>query len=239
MFINDLPESVKSSVYLFAGDTKIFRRIDGQHDQEALQSDLNELQNWSNKWLLKFHPQKCKSMTIHSRYREHPDTEYYLEKTVDGDIERIQLEKVKQEKDLGVTTDDTLTFEKHMLEKVSKANQIMGLIRRTFVYMDIQNFRWLFKALVRPHLEYAQSMWSPHRKKDMVMIENVQRRATKLVPGLKDLSYSERLKQIDLPTLVYRRLRGDMIEAYKMLNGRYDSDVTMKLHVREGTYQRK
>jgi len=141
------------------------------------------------------------------------------------------LQRVSQEKDLGVTFDERLTFEQHILEKVKKEIQTMGLIRKSFSYLDIQSFRWLFKAMVRPHLEYAQSVWSPFRKKEIVTIEMVQRRATKMLPGLKELSYKESLKILDIPTLVNRRIRGDMIEMYKILNGRYDQDAEMQLPV--------
>ena len=135
------------------------------------------------------------------------------------------LETVREEKDLGVVIDSQLTFSKHISLKVNKANSIMGLIRRTFRHLDEQTFRGLFKALVRPHLEYAGTVWNPATKKDITALENVQRRATKLMPSLKQLSYEERLRRIDLPTLRYRRLRGDMIETYKMLTGLYDPDT--------------
>ena len=100
----------------------------------------------------------------------------------------------------------------------------MGLIRRSFIHLDTDNFKGLFKALVRPHVEYAQAVWNPRRKKDIIAIENVQRRATKLVPGLKDLRYEDRLRRLDVPTLSYRRHRGDMIELFKMLNEKYDAE---------------
>ena len=79
-------------------------------------------------------------------------------------------------------------------------------------------FLALFKAIVRPHLEYASVVWSPLYKKDRIQIENVQRRATRIVPSLKGLNYSERLKRLGLPTLEYRRDRADMVEVYKILN---------------------
>ena len=118
---------------------------------------------------------------------------------------RVIFQRATQEKDLGVTFDERLTFEQDILEKVKRAIQAMGLIRRSFSYLDIQSFRWLFKAMVRPHLEYAQSVCSRFRK-DIVTIEGFQRRATKMLPGLKKLSYKEKLKKLDLPTLVYRRI---------------------------------
>ena len=78
---------------------------------------------------------------------------------------------------------------------------------------------------MRPNLEYANSIWSPYKIKDISAIENVQRRATKLIPSLKELEYEERLKKLKLPKLKYRRTRGDMIEAYKLTSGIYDKSL--------------
>ena len=102
----------------------------------------------------------------------------------------------------------------------------MGIIRRTFEYLDGKCFSTVFKSLVRPHIEYANQVWSPYLMKHITALENFQRRATKLIPGYKELDYKERLKRLNLPTLSYRRLRGDMIEIYKILTGKYDSSVT-------------
>ena len=70
-----------------------------------------------------------------------------------------------------------------------------------------QHFLMLYKALVRPHLEYANSVWNPYKKKNITALENVQRRATKLIPGLKDMTYEHRLRKLKLPTLAYRSFR--------------------------------
>jgi hypothetical protein len=103
----------------------------------------------------------------------------------------------------------------------------MGLIRRTYTFLDETSFRYLFQVLVRPNLEYAAAVWSLYTKKDIELIENVQKRATKQVPSLKQLSYTDRLKKLKMPTLKYCRLRrGDMIETFKIVNGIYDMDVT-------------
>ena len=117
-----------------------------------------------------------------------------------------------------MTIDADLKFEEHISEKVSKANSIVGLIRRSFSFLDCNLFKTLYTTFVRPHLEYAQAVWAPHLIKHINMIENVQVRATKLVDGLGDLEYPDRLKKLDLPTLLYRRKRGDMIEIYKHFN---------------------
>ncbi|XP_076030414.1 uncharacterized protein LOC143018713 [Oratosquilla oratoria] len=137
-----------------------------------------------------------------------------------------QLKEIASEKNVGVIINDKLSCVDHLAEKVNKANKIVGLIRRTFVTLDATIFKSLFVALVRPHLEYANQVWSPHLVKDIEMVENVQRRATRMVPELKGLSYEERLRRLNLPTLAYRRARGDMIETYKILTGKYDGDCT-------------
>ena len=113
-----------------------------------------------------------------------------------------------------------------MSEKINKANSLMGIIRRTFDHMDEQCFCTIFKSLIRPHIEYANQIWSPHLNKHITSLENVQRRAAKLIPGFKDIEYKERLRKLKLPTLAYRRLRGDMIELYKILTEKYDAAVS-------------
>ena len=98
--------------------------------------------------------------------------------------------------------------------------------------MDEDMFRTLHKALIRTHLEYGNSVWSPMLKKDISEIE-VQRRATKMVPHLKDLPYKSRLEQLNLPTLAYRRLRGDMIQVFKSMHGFSDMNKTKLLKMKD------
>jgi len=104
-----------------------------------------------------------------------------------------------------------------------------GLIKRNFIHMDSKTFVMLYKALVRPHVEYANSIWSPYKKGDIEAIEKVQKRATKLVISFKKLPYKERLLQLNSHTLKYRRLRGDMIEVYKITHDMYDRSVALEL----------
>ena len=94
--------------------------------------------------------------------------------------------------------------------------------------MDKNTFTLLYKAKVRPHLEYGNAVWQPYKKGDVEIIEKVQKRATKLIISLKHLPYSERLKQLQLPTLKYRHLCGDMIEVFKMEH--YDVCAVVKVN---------
>ena len=132
------------------------------------------------------------------------------------------LFRVQDEKDVGVTFDEDMTFRKDISTRANKANSIMGIIRRTYTYLDPQSFKLLFKSLVRPHLEYGAPIWNLRLKRDITELEKVQRRATREVPQLKGLSCEDRLRKLQLPTLRYRRLRGDMTETYKLLHDIYD-----------------
>ena len=105
------------------------------------------------------------------------------------------------------------------------------MLRRAFQYIDKGTFIPLHicKALVRTHLDYAISVYSPYKLKHVDQLEAVQRRATKQLPGMKDKPYLDRLKELKLPKLSYRRLRGDIIEVYKIINGIYDKNATQFL----------
>ena len=91
--------------------------------------------------------------------------------------------------------------------------------------MDTNIFTCIYKGLVRPQLEYGAPIWTPHLEKYKDSLENVQKRATRMVPGLSRLSYPERLERLKLPTLTYRRTRGDMIQVYKLMSGGYDDSL--------------
>ena len=97
----------------------------------------------------------------------------------------------------------------------------MGLNMRSFNFLEYGMFRILYTTFVRPHIEYAQSVWSPHLAKYVNILENVQVRATKLVDGMKGLDYADRLRKLNIPTLQHRRLRGDMIQVWKHIHS-YD-----------------
>ena len=103
------------------------------------------------------------------------------------------LEDVSYEKDLGVYVDDKLSFETHVTKVVNTANKITGIIYRNFKMMGDEVFTNLYKTLVRPHLEYSSVVWSPLTVRDQKRIEAVQRRATRLVSNISDMTYEGRL----------------------------------------------
>ena len=208
IYINDLDDSITSNVLKFADDTKLFRKVNTDGDKQHLQNDLDRLVKWSEKWQMLFNFGKCKC--LHTGHRN-LNVNYKMGDTVLG--------TTVKEKDLRVTISADMKVSEQCGIAASKGNQILGLIRRNITYKGKKLIIPLYKAIVRPHLEYCIQAWIPYRKKDIDTLERIQRRATKMIPELRDLSYEERLKECGLTTLETRRLRGDQIEVFKILNG--------------------
>ena len=114
---------------------------------------------------------------------------------------------------------EDLKWKKQTEAAVSKANRVLGMLKRTFVSRDMDLWRNLYVSLVRPHLEYAIQVWKPNLVGDVSRIEAVQRRETKISPCLKNFNYEERLRRMRLTSLSDRRIRGDLIEMFKVVNG--------------------
>ena len=207
LFINDLPQVVESRVALFADDTKVFREIQSDEDREKLQQDIDELLIWSKKWQLPFNESKCKVMHYGKTNRK-----------ADYNLGGVQIVEVSEEKDLGVTFDQQLSFGTNASKVVAAANSTLGLINRHFRHIETKPFMNLYKTLVRPKVEYCMTVAQPVYKKDKEKIERVQHRATKLVLGMENKDYSERLAELKLPSLEYRRKRADVMQTYKIMN---------------------
>ena len=225
LFINDIVEDISCNVYLYADDMKIFTGIVSEGNCKQLQQDIDTIVKWTAKWQLELNADKCKALTIYGKHNQNTTRVYHI--TDNSGV--TPLANSNGEKDLGIFVDQKLSFELHIIDKVKKANRILGLIKRNFKHIGSKAFIMLYKALVRSHLEYGQNIWSPYKQKHVDMLEKVQKRATKIIPGFWDLSYSQRLAKLRLPTLVYRRLRGDMIETYKIIHELYDKECCPKL----------
>jgi hypothetical protein len=221
-YVNDMPDAVQGLIKMFADDTKFFNKVNTPSEQMSLQEDLRSLEDWSLKWQLRFNADKC--MVMHLG-RSNNNTTYFMH----CGNNQVPLGDTTCEKDLGVYVDPSMRFTKHCEMAANKANRILGLVRRSFDFMDANMLKQLFKGIVRPHLEYGNSVWALSLKKDITAIEKVQRRATRMVPELNEMSYEDRLRALRLPSLAYRRLRGDLIEAYKYTHEIYNVDSTTLL----------
>ena len=176
----------------------------------------------SEKWQMLFNFGKCKC--LHTGHGNE-DAQYTMGDTV--------LNTTLKEKDLGLTISADMKVSEQCGIAAAKGNQILGLIRRNIVYKEKELIIPLYKTIVRPHLEYCIQAWRPYRKKDIDMLERVQRRGTKMMPKLRNISYEMRLKECGLTTLETRRLRGDQIEVFKILNGYENIDRNIFFTVKE------
>uniref|UniRef100_A0A803K3Y4 Reverse transcriptase domain-containing protein n=1 Tax=Xenopus tropicalis TaxID=8364 RepID=A0A803K3Y4_XENTR len=200
-------------------------------DVASLQQDLDQLKIWAAKWQMRFNVDKCKVMHLGCKNMQATST-----------LNGTALGKSIMEKDHGVLVDNKLGCSKQCQAAAARANKVLSCIKRGIDSREEGGVILpLYRALVRPHLEYAVQFWSPVLKRDIIELERVQRRATKLVKGMESLSYEERLAKLGLFTLEKRRLRGDMITMYKYIKGSYNnlSNVlftSRSFHGHEGTH---
>lgn len=223
IYINDLPEITVNPLKIFADDSKLLGRSSHPEHRDSLQKDITAISEWAERWQIRLNYEKCSCL----HFGKHLNGNKY---TIIENSEPHEIKNSNTEKDLGVKIDQDLKFKDHIHDITSRANRMIGLIRRTFDFVSPKNFVNLYKAVVRPILEYNQVVWSPHLEYLINEIENVQRRATKMLPGFGNLAYEERLKRLDLPSLAHRRLRGDMIETFKLVRGFYDCKLNLPIN---------
>ena len=161
IYINDLDFGIRNWILKFADDTKIFSRINNSLDSERLQSDLLQLIRWSEEWQMLFNVNKCKVMHIG---KEEQQRQYFMHDQC--------LEVVCQEKKFGILISNDLKVSQQC-QQAYKASRILGLINRTTEYKHKHILLRLYKSLVRLHLEYCIISWSPHYKKDKILIERI------------------------------------------------------------------
>ena len=208
IFINDIDEGLTCKISKFAVDTKITSKVTSVLQWQQLQKDLNTLASWAEKWQMKFNTGKCKVLHIGNNNVQ-----------ANYSMNDIQLSSTDAEKDLGVIISKDLKPGKQCTEVLKTANKLVGFIGRTFEFRSEKVILSLYNSLVRPHLEYCVQFWSPYYRKDIEKLEKVQRRITKMIPRLRNKPYEDRLEELKLFSLTKRRLRGDLIEVFKIMKG--------------------
>ena len=146
IYINDLPDTIAAIIKLFADDAKVYRSISTVENVNEVQNSVNQSKSWADIWEMLFNLKKCKH--LHIGARQQPATY-----TMNSGQEQYEIEKVSSEKDLGVIMDKALNFSEHISSKINKANRNLGLIFRTFTYMDKEMFLNLYNQL-------SVRMWS-------------------------------------------------------------------------------
>ena len=137
------------------------------------------------------------------------------------------------EKDLVVLVSHDLRPREQCISARNRANRVLGFIKRSVTNRTADVILRLYLALVRPHLDYAVQFWSPYYRMDIDRLEAIQRRMTKMIHGIRNLPYEERLKSLNLHSLERRRVRGDLIEVFKWVKGFNKGDFNKVLILKE------
>lgn len=171
IYINDLPNSVRSSLRLFADDCVLYREVSNTTDIDALQSDLNSLLDWCRTWRMELNITKCKHLRVS---RKNTSCPVYK-------LNNDPLESVTSYKYLGVHISSNLSWRKHIEHVINNANRTLGYIKRNFFLAPFDLKLTLYKSLVRSKLEYAASIWDPHEESLIHAIESVQNRSARFI----------------------------------------------------------
>ncbi|GAB0196661.1 mitochondrial enolase superfamily member 1 [Grus japonensis] len=207
IFISDLDDGIKCTLMKSADGTKLSGQVDTSEGRATLQEDLDRLEEWANKNLMKFNKDKCKVLCLG---KHNPGVQHRLGSTWLGSS------SVERDLESWWTTSSM----SDQCAAAKKASRVLGCINKGITSRDKEVIP-LYPVLVRPHLEYGVQFWSPPYKKDVDRLERVQRRATRMVQGLGSLPCEEGLREQGLFSLEKSRLRGDPITVFQHLKGSY------------------
>ena len=170
-------------------------------------NNVGGLVEWAGIWGMEFNIKKCKILHVGRQNTEH---EYRM----CGQV----LEKVEEERDIGVIVHKSLKPTRHCQKAAGTATGVLRQILKNFHYRDKRYFRQLYCQYVRPHLEFATPVWSPYTAADIEVLENVQKKAVRQIAGLRGKTYEERCEELGLESLVNRREQCDLVHVWKMLH---------------------
>ena len=171
IYINDIHKQLSSKIRLFADDALVYKEIGSVADAKALQADINILTEWASTWQMLFNAKKCYVMRIH-RGRSSCLYNYTMCNT--------PLEDMEHHPYLGVEISNNLSWTHHITNVKIKANKCLNMVRQNFTHGTTPEVReTIYKSFMRPHLEYASSVWDPYTKKDINCLEAVQNRGAR------------------------------------------------------------
>ena len=220
LFINDIGNAVNlgSTLALYADDTKLYRKINSTADCEMLQNDINTLNTWAIQNKMKFHPDKCKVLSITLKR----STNKYIYK-----LGNTPIQWVSTEKDLGVHFNSSLNWTEHCNYLYSKANKMLGLARRTCYFIsNIRKRRTIYLTLVRSQFEHCSTIWRPCTTTSKTKIESIQRKAVRWILGhsyrssMTSSEYFMKCKELNLLSIDLRLELNDLKMLYKIVNER-------------------
>lgn len=187
IYINDLPDNISSCVRLFADDCVIYRVINTAQDHIILQKDLDQINSWCTTWQMILNTTKCKTISF-SRKHAHSDFTYY--------INNEAISRAAAYKYLGIIFTSTLSWATHITSTCAKASKTLGYLRRNLRNAPIDMRKLSYFTFVRPQLEFASSIWSPHQSYLVNLLESIQNRAARFIS--RNYSRNSSITQIKL-----------------------------------------
>lgn len=220
-YINDLPDNLTSQTRLFADDCLVYHTISGDDDVDVLQNDLNLLETWQDDWLMNFNPSKC--CTISFATSNPPKRQYKFC--------GVQLSSEESTPYLGVELQNTLSWNKHTRNTASKAQKVLGVIRRNMWSCSEKVKSTAYTHLVRPKLEYGCAAWDPHNECNIKALDRVQRQAARFCKRnyIREDGVVTKLLELQWEDLALRRQQQRLSVLYKMQNQLIDIPVTAHL----------
>ena len=231
LFINDLPLGLSpgTNLALYADDTKIWRSITSYQDHLLLQKDIDYLNDWARLNKMKFHPTKCKVVSIHSRPSPLSMLPFHMYQYHLGGC---PLEYVENEKDLGVLVNTNFNFDTQCEALLSKASQQFGLLKRTCQFVrDVRRRRVLYLTLIRSLFEHCSPIWRPNSLTMTNNLENFQKSCIKWILSEEELSYGSYdmyiriCRQVDILPLSLRFKYNDLVLLFKVIHGLIPLDL--------------
>jgi len=186
IFVGDMDSGTECTLSKSADDTELCDVVDTLEGRDVIQRDLDRLERWACVNRMKFNKARCKVLHMG---RGNPKHKYRL---------AGEWLESPEEKDLGVLLDEKLNMSRQCALAAQKANRILGCIKRSMASRSREGILPLYFTLMRPHLESCVQLWSSQHKKDMDVLEPVQRRAMKTIRGMEHLSYEDRLRELGL-----------------------------------------
>ena len=223
IYINNLPKGILSNVRLFADDCILYKEIKSSNDSAQLQADIDIITTWEKTWQMNFNKTKCYSMKI--THKKNPVvTTYKMDDTT--------LDEVKSYPYLGVEISKDMNWATHINSISNKANRMLGLLRRNIHSCSSDVKSIAYKALVRPRLEYCNTVLDPYHKTHKNIIERVQRRAARFVTNdyNRETSATALVKNLDWDTMEDRRTKLRLITVYKETHGLIPSNIDLFRH---------
>ena len=211
LYINDIDGNIKSSIRLFADDSIIYRNISSKTDHEILQTDLSQLQTWSDKWQMEFNVSKCVHLPITNKTK--PNLYKYS-------LSGQPLSTVSSHSYIGVKLDSKLTWTNHVTDITSKSSTVLGMIKRTLGPGKPEVKQTAYNMLIRPKLEYSSPIWNLLTFSQVKSLERVQHSAARFVKNdyRRNTNPADLITALGWPTLERRRIIKQATTFYKIIN---------------------